>query len=231
MPTTDPDTQPHTALPWGQIKTVLLDMDGTLLDLNFDNVFFLQTVPQTYARQRGLSFEAAKEQVLATYKKVEGTLAWYDLDHWSRALGMDIPLLKEEVAHLIQLHPHVLTFLSRLQQQQRPTHLVTNAHGRSIDLKMARTPIGSYLTSVVSSHDLGHAKEQAGFWPALRRTVVFDPETTLLVDDSEAVLAAAQRYGIHHLRHISAPSSQHPQQVSDHFISISHFQEIMPPVC
>ena len=30
----------HTLVPWDTIDTVLLDMDGTLLDLNYDNQFF-----------------------------------------------------------------------------------------------------------------------------------------------------------------------------------------------
>jgi 5'-nucleotidase len=218
---------PTTALKWPQIKTVLLDMDGTLLDLNFDNVFFLNTVPKAYASKSGLSFDAAKESVLSTYQKVAGTLAWYDLDHWSRELGMDIPLLKEEVAHLIQVHPHVLDFLQLLKKRELPTHLVTNAHGRSIDLKMARTPIGKYLDTVISSHDLGYAKEQPGFWSALQEKIPFDPETTLLVDDSEPVLTAAKNYGIKHLRHISAPSSKLENKPSEDFTSIAGFSEVM----
>jgi 5'-nucleotidase len=228
MPTTVADSAISPALPWSRIETVLLDMDGTLLDLNFDNVFFLETVPSAFARQTGLSLAIAREQVLATYQKVAGTLAWYDLDHWSRELAMDIPLLKEEVAHLIKVHPHVLTFLQTLKNSRLPTHLVTNAHGRSIDLKMARTPIGDYLDTIVSSHALGHSKEQAGFWSALRETIPFDPDTTLLVDDSEPVLLAAKQYGIRYLRHVSAPSSCHPTKLSRQFISISGFQEIMP---
>jgi 5'-nucleotidase len=228
MPTTVPDTHSQAPLPWPRIETVLLDMDGTLLDLNFDNVFFLETVPQAFAKTEGLTFQEATERVLETYKKVEGTLAWYDLDHWSRELGMDIPLLKEEVAHLIQVHPHVLDFLRVLREKRVPTHLVTNAHGRSIELKMARTPIGGYLDTVISSHDLGHSKEQAGFWPELRKKINFNPETTLLVDDSEPVLKAGEEYGIGYLRHIKAPSSQHPIKASNHFVSISDFREIMP---
>ncbi|MCP4043692.1 MAG: haloacid dehalogenase, partial [Gammaproteobacteria bacterium] len=30
---------------WNSIHTVLLDMDGTLLDLHFDNQFWLEHVP------------------------------------------------------------------------------------------------------------------------------------------------------------------------------------------
>ena len=33
---------------WRAIDTVLLDMDGTLLDLRFDNYFWLELVPRKY---------------------------------------------------------------------------------------------------------------------------------------------------------------------------------------
>ena len=36
-------------LDWQDIHTVLLDMDGTLLDLHFDNHFWLEHLPKRYA--------------------------------------------------------------------------------------------------------------------------------------------------------------------------------------
>ena len=43
------------SLPWSDIDTVLLDMDGTLLDLHFDNHFWLEHLPQRYAELHGVS--------------------------------------------------------------------------------------------------------------------------------------------------------------------------------
>ena len=42
---------------WNKINTVLLDMDGTLLDLNFDNHFWLEFVPARFAEANNLSIE------------------------------------------------------------------------------------------------------------------------------------------------------------------------------
>ena len=36
---------------WNAINTVLLDMDGTILDLHFDNYFWKEYVPQKYAEK------------------------------------------------------------------------------------------------------------------------------------------------------------------------------------
>src|SRR5882757_7567074 len=45
---------------WSQIDTVLLDMDGTLLDLRFDNWFWQELIPRRYAAAKGLSEEETR---------------------------------------------------------------------------------------------------------------------------------------------------------------------------
>ena len=42
---------------WSCIDTVLLDMDGTLLDLHFDNFFWSEHLPRTYALRHQISKE------------------------------------------------------------------------------------------------------------------------------------------------------------------------------
>ncbi|MBF0627515.1 MAG: GMP/IMP nucleotidase [Magnetococcales bacterium] len=205
---------------------VLLDMDGTLLDLHFDDFFFRRTVPAAYAAKEGLTVAQATEHVIHAYHQDRGTLAWYDLDHWSERLGLDILGLKETVAHMIRVHPHVLPFLEAVRASGRPIHLVTNAHPRSLAMKLERTPIGEYLTSAITSHEVGWAKEQAGFWPALRERLGFDPATTVLVDDSEPVLEAARVYGIGHLRQVLHPDSGAPPVSGGRFPAMIDFRDL-----
>ncbi|HAS86713.1 MAG TPA: hypothetical protein DCS31_07965, partial [Candidatus Competibacteraceae bacterium] len=146
-------------LPWPQIATVLLDMDGTLLDLRFDNHFWRELVPDRYAKLHGVSLERARSEVAAHTQAVEGTLAWYCLDYWTRELRLDIVTLKHEIAHLIAVHPHVLDFLNALREAGKRVVLVTNAHPKSLALKMEKTRLVGYFDQIICAHTLGLVKD------------------------------------------------------------------------
>lgn len=215
-------------LPWMQIDTVLLDMDGTLLDLRFDNHFWRELAPLRYAERHGLTLAQAQVQVKARTQAVEGTLNWYCLDYWSRELALDIMAIKREIEHLIAVHPHVLTFLNALGSAGKRTTLVTNAHPHSLALKMEKTRLAGYFDAMICAHDLGLVKEQPEFWPRLREVEPFDPETTLLVDDNLAILRTARAQGIAYLVSVLRPDSADPPKPSGEFPAIHDFSELLP---
>ncbi len=212
---------------WNQIDTVLLDMDGTLLDLHFDNHFWLEYVPQRYAEARGLSLDESKAELLGRYKDMEGTLEWYCVDHWSRELGLDIALLKAEVDHLIAVHPHVIDFLDQLMCAGKRRVLVTNAHQKALALKMDRTHLAGFFDRIICAHDLGLPKEDPAFWGKLQKVEPFDRERTLFVDDSFSVLQSAENYGIKWLLAVVAADSKGPLREAGHFPAIHDFSEVI----
>jgi putative hydrolase of the HAD superfamily len=212
---------------WNQIDTVFLDMDGTLLDLHFDNHFWLEHVPRRYAEARGMEIEAAREELLSRYKDIEGTLKWYCIDHWSRELELDIALLKEEVDHLIAVHPHVVDFLIKMRESGKRTVLVTNAHQKSLALKLDRTQLRGRLDAVVCSHDFGLPKEDPAFWDRLYKAEPFAKERTLFVDDSPAVLASARRHGIRWLLRVLRPDSKGDVREAEGYDAIHDFSELL----
>ncbi len=213
---------------WERIDTVLLDMDGTLLDLHFDNHFWLEHVPARYAARHGLSLPAAKAECQRRYAQVAGTLDWYCIDHWTEQLGLDIVQLKQEVDHLIAVLPHVPEFLDLLGRADKRRVLVTNAHHASLALKMERTALHHRLDALISSHEIGLAKEHPDFWPRLREREPFDPERTLFIDDSLPVLRAARDYGIGQLLAIRHPDRSQPVREIDEFPAVVDFDEVIP---
>lgn len=212
---------------WHQIDWVLLDMDGTLLDKHFDDYFWEVLVPEEYARRRGLSLAEARQEVFAAYKREEGTLNWTDIDFWSRELDLDIPALKESIRHLIEVHPDSEPFLQFLRQLGKKVALVTNAHYKTLDLKMTQVGLLSYFDVVVSSFDLGAPKEERRFWEMLAERLQFDPERTLLIDDNREALQAARDFGIRHVFFKGISSSRGEAETSRRFPVVYRFTELM----
>ena len=213
---------------WNRLDTLLLDLDGTLLDLHYDNHFWLEHVPRRYAETHGLAPDVAREEVLARYKRAEGTLNWYCVDYWSRELRLDIPQLKQEVNHLIAVHPHVLDFLEAIKAMKKRVVLVTNAHGKTLTIKFQRTALHNHFDAVVCSHDLGLPKEHDAFWEKMQQVQPFEKRAALLIDDSLPVLRSASRYGIGQLLAVYRPDSKLPEKDVGEFRAIRSFREIMP---
>ena len=212
---------------WESVETVLLDMDGTLLDKHFDDFFWEHYVPEIYAENNDLTPLEARKELLVRYKSIEGTLAWTDLDYWSRELGLDIPALKLKIDHLIQVHPYVIDFLQYCRRLKKKVHLVTNAHSKALAIKMQKTAIGDYFDRIICSQDVGLPKEDPEFWQRLEKILGFDKVRTLLADDNENVLQAAQIYGMGVLIYVARPSSRAEIHYSNDFPSIVYFKELI----
>jgi putative hydrolase of the HAD superfamily len=213
---------------WQRIDTVFLDMDGTLLDLNFDTYFWLEHVPQRYSEKHGVALEVAKAQLMERYQALLGTIDWYSIDYWTRELELDIALLKEEVDHLIAVHPYVTDFLDAVRAAKKRVVLVTNAHMKSLELKMDRTRLGGHFDRLVCSHDFGLPKEAPEFWERLQEVERFEPQRTLLVDDSLPVLRSARAYGIGWLLAVYEPDTRQPRRDVAEFDAIETFRDILP---
>ncbi|MFE8070170.1 GMP/IMP nucleotidase [Marinobacteraceae bacterium S3BR75-40.1] len=213
---------------WSAIKTVFLDMDGTLLDLHFDNHFWLVHLPLRYSQHHQLDPEQATRTVHQRIREERGSLNWYCVDYWTEELGVDIAALKAEIKDRIGYRPHVETFLQRLRDRGYRVVIVTNAHHKAVALKMAVTGLDRKVDRVISTHSYGLPKEDPAFWRKLQQDEPFDPATTLLIDDSGPVLDSARQFGIAHLLAVLAPDLQQPPRDVPGHQGFHHFDEVMP---
>jgi len=213
---------------WSKINTVFLDLDGTLLDLHFDNHFWLEYVPQCYAEKHQLELAESHNVLKQKYTAAYGSLNWYCVDYWSRELGLDIGAMKQSIEHKISVRPHVEEFLEALHMHGKRVLLVTNAHPVSIEVKMQKTGLRRYFDQVITSHELHHPKEDAEFWQALEQIEPVNKESTLFIDDNFNVLDAARDYGIRHLLAIRQPDSQAEEKQHPEYRLLSSFIDITP---
>jgi GMP/IMP 5'-nucleotidase len=212
---------------WQQIDTVLVDMDGTLLDLAFDNHFWLDLVPRHYAECHGLSLEAAHERLSPRFAAAQGTLSWYCLDHWTRDLDLDLRALKRAHRHLIRYLPGAREFLAAVRARGKRVQIVTNAHRETFAVKAEQTGIDRLVDGVVCSHDLAAPKESAEFWQELARREPFVRERTALIEDSLPVLAAASAYGVRHIVAIRRPDSRLPARTIADFPAVDGVADLV----
>jgi HAD superfamily hydrolase (TIGR01509 family) len=212
---------------WDDIDTVLLDLDGTLLDLAFDNHFWGVHVPEAWARQRKLSPQQAVEELRVRFRACAGTLNWYCIDYWSRELELDIPALKERHAERIRWLPGAADFLRRVRALGKRLVLITNSHPKTLAIKDAHTQVISHFDADFSSHRFGAPKEDMRFWQELAKVERFNPARSLFVDDTLPVLRAARAAGVGLIYAVHRPDTDAPPRMQQEFPHVDAVAELL----
>ena len=217
----------NQAVDWPRVEWVILDMDGTILDLAYDNYFWRELVPQRYAEKNGLTLKHAREVLEPKFIAVQHTLPWYCTDYWSEVTGLNMAALKHEIRERIGPIPGAEDFLRAVRASGRPLWLATNAHRDSWRLKMEFTGLGAYFDQIISSHDFGFPKEAPEFWQAFRAAYPFAPERSLFVDDSLPVLSAAKAFGVGQVLGVRHPDSSQPARDLPGFATVQTVAELV----
>jgi putative hydrolase of the HAD superfamily len=217
----------EAAIDWNRIDTVLLDMDGTLLDLRFDNWFWQELIPIRYADLHGLSTVEAQARLEPKFRAKRGTIEWYCIDFWSRELGLDIAAIKRAARARAGYLPGALGFLHKLAASGKRRVLVTNAHPTTLAIKNERLNISPHFDACYSTHAFDAPKEHPEFWPRLHAREPFNAGRTLFVDDSLPVLEAAHGFGVGWLRAVRRPDSKHPAQPTGKFAGVDRVADLI----
>ena len=220
-------TTSFTAAAWDDIDNVLLDLDGTLLDLSYDTHFWHVVVPGAWGARRGLDAVRARAELEPRFHACQGTLDWYCIDYWSRELELDIAALKRADPSRIRWLPGAREFVRALRARGKRLVLATNSHPVVLAIKDSRTQVLAEFDASFSSHIFGAPKEHPHFWAALRETTGFDPARSLFVDDSAPVLHAARRAGIAQVVAVRRPDSTRAPNRHDEFPSVDAVAELL----
>ena len=216
---------------WTQIDVVLLDLDGTLLDLAFDNYVWMARIPELFAEANGLSIAEAQAALAPRFRAVQGQLAWYSIEFWSSELSIDIAALHHAESARIGWLPGAREFLTTLREQGKRLALMTNSHPVSLAIKHERTRVLDYLDAAYTSHGFGAPKEDPRFWERARAVEVYDPQRTLFADDSAPVLRAAIAAGIRWVYAVRRPDSSRRPHAHEEFSAIDAVIDLVAAPC
>jgi HAD superfamily hydrolase (TIGR01509 family) len=220
-------TRVPVPVPWERLDTVLVDMDGTLLDLAFDNFFWGQAVPAGYAELHNMAIADATRELFMRYESVQGRLEWYCTDYWTRQLGLDIPALKWQHRHRIRYLPLAREFLASVRSREKKLLLVTNAHRDALAVKIAQTGLDRHVDDMISSHDLGAPKESPDFWSRLVEAKAIDPQRAVLIEDSLAVLECGRAFGLQTTVAVRCPDSEQPPREISGFPAVQGVADLI----
>lgn len=217
-----------TDIAWQEVDTLLLDMDGTLLDLAFDSHFWQEWVPEALSLQRNISLQDAHKLISREYHQVQQSLDWYCLDYWSQRLGLDIYAMIEEQGPRAKLRDDTLPFLKALRANGKRCILLTNAHPHNLAVKLKHTGLGPHLDLLLSTHTFGYPKEDERLWQAVVEHTGIDIHRTLFIDDSEIILDAAKRFGIRYCLGVLNPDSRREEQEFQRHPAVRDYHYLIP---
>jgi len=208
------------ALDWDRIDTVLCDMDGTVLDLSFDNHFWMEAIPRAWGAPRGLTMDQAREALMPRFQAHRGQLHWYCIDFWSQELALDVRELKDSLSHRIDYLPGVEAILQALREHDLHMVLLTNAHPHTLAVKERETGLLQHFDRAFSTHEFGRPKEHVAFWKDFADKTGINLSRSVLFDDTKTVLDGALAGGVGQVLAVQQPSTQElskmaPEEVCD----------------
>jgi len=216
------------SIPWDEIDTVLLDMDGTLLDFHHERYLWREKIPAAYAKKNNMTFQDAVDELTPRFMRERPTVRWGNISFWEKKLGLNIWDLKYQDKHLLFLHPHTVNFLKFIKRNNKRTYIVTSADRKEIDIELGHTKIAHYFDGFFSAVELGHSKFDQRFWKKVDKKLRLNGERTLVADDDEDTLHAAKNHGVKWLVFKGKYHSKEPPKFSKDFISVRHFDDIIP---
>jgi len=102
------------------LKIISFDVDGTLVDLEYNDLIWFKEIPELVAKKKKISFEKSLKFVHEEYAKLgEHNLSWYDINYWISYFGIEISPDKifEKYEPQVKIYPEVIPLLEELKKK------------------------------------------------------------------------------------------------------------------
>ena len=102
------------------LRIISFDVDGTLVDLEYNDLIWFKEIPELVAKKKKISFEKSLKFVHEEYAKLgEHNLNWYDINYWISYFGIEISPDKifEKYEPQVKIYPEVIPLLEELKKK------------------------------------------------------------------------------------------------------------------
>ena len=200
---------------------ILLDLDGVILNLDYDIKFWESWLPEHVASQSNQSLEKIKTKIQAEINTQRGTLNFYDLNYWDNLLSVDsLKILKEQEDKCSYLEGS-FEALQRLSTLKNPMHILTNGDPRAQEYKAETQNFLEFFDSIFYSMHAGYPKEEKEFWALARHNLNLDFEDAIFIDDDFKITTAATKAGINQVIWITPGKNRILQNGIETFSSLA----------
>ena len=175
---------------------ILSDLDGVILNIDYDIKFWESWLPEYIASQSSLTEREAKAEILSKIDLQRGTLNFYDLNYWDDLLNLDcIEIIKEKEEKCSYIEGSYEA-LQRLSTLENPKYILTNGDPRIQEYKAETNNFLEFFDSIFYSMHAGYPKESREFWALARHNLNLDFKDAIFIDDDFKVVTAAVKAGI-----------------------------------
>jgi len=101
------------------LEIISFDLDGTLVDLEYNDLIWFKEIPELVAKKKKISFEKSLKLIHEEYTKLgEHDLNWYDINYWISYFGIEISPNKifEKYEPQVKIYPEVIPLLEELKK-------------------------------------------------------------------------------------------------------------------
>ncbi len=102
-----------------ELKIISFDVDGTLVDLEYNDLIWFKEIPELVAKKKKISFERSLKYVYEEYTKLgEHNLNWYDINYWVTYFGLKVSPKKilEKYESQVKIFPEIIPLLEELKK-------------------------------------------------------------------------------------------------------------------
>lgn len=169
-------------------KVISFDLDGTLIDLDFDFHLWFEELPRLYSEQNGIPLAEAKDLMRSEYNRIGmQRREWYDLCFWVKHhnLKVDPQKIVSDLSHKISVFPDALPVLKALKKEKRRMVVFSNTPKMFLDIKIKVDGLEGFFERTISVYsDYSKIKSHDGVFAQLAGELGVEPCEILHIGDS-----------------------------------------------